>query len=127
VSFLIMCKELGKEEFKRKEDKTMSIDLPILISFVSITIAVINFISSTKRNNKKDTTEDATQMATVITELKNIMDGISDIKKEITDIRNDVKEDRDRIIRIDESAKQAHKRIDELIKRLEKVEGVKTL
>ena len=105
----------------------MSIDLPILISFVSITIAVINFISSTKRNNKKDTKEDATQMATVITELKNIMDGISDIKKEITDIRNDVKEDRDRIIRIDESAKQAHKRIDELIKRLEKVEGVKTL
>ena len=53
------------------------------------------------------------------------MDGISDIKKEITDIRNDVKEDRDKIIRIDESAKQAHKRIDELIKRLEKVEGVK--
>ena len=104
----------------------MSIDLPILISVVSITIAVINFISNTKRNNKKDTTEDAPQMATLITELKNIMDGISDIKKEITDIRNDVKEDRDKIIRIDESAKQAHKRIDELIKRLEKVGGVKT-
>lgn len=98
----------------------MSIEISLLISVVSIAFALYQGIKNMKRNDSKDVEEDATQMATVITELKNIMDGISDIKKEITDIKNDVKEDRDRITRVEESAKQAHKRIDEIIQRLER-------
>lgn len=58
-------------------------------------------------------------MATVLTELKSISNGIDDIKKEITSIKDDVKENRDRTTRVEESCKQAHKRIDEIITRLE--------
>ena len=38
---------------------------------------------------------------------------------EITSIKDDVKENRDRTTRVEESCKQAHKRIDEIITRLE--------
>jgi len=51
--------------------------------------------------------------------LKSISNGIDDIKKEITSIKDDVKENRDRTTRVEESCKQAHKRIDEIITRLE--------
>jgi peptidoglycan hydrolase CwlO-like protein len=105
----------------------MSIELSTLISIISVSIALITIFYNIARNGRKDVKEDvkedATQMATVLTELKNIMDGISDIKKEITDVKNDVKADRDRITRLEESAKQAHKRIDEIISRIERKEG----
>lgn len=96
----------------------MSIEISLLISVISISFALYQGIKNMKRNTTKDVEEDATQMATVIAELKNIMDGISDIKKEITSIKDDVKENRDRTTRLEESCKQAHKRIDELIQRL---------
>lgn len=98
----------------------MSIEITLLISIVSVSIAVITIIYNLRRNAKKDTSEDAAQMATVITELKSISSGIDDIKKEITSIKDDVKENRDRTTRLEESCKQAHKRIDEIILRLEK-------
>lgn len=97
----------------------MSIEISLLISFASVLLAAITGITNLKRNNTKDVTEDATQMATVLTELKGISSGIDEIKKEITSIKDDVKENRDRTTRLEESCKQAHKRIDELITRLE--------
>ena len=101
----------------------MTIELTVLISVVSISIAVITFFRNGKKDTKDDVKEDATQMATVITELKSISNGIEDIKKEITSIKDDVKENRDRTTRVDESCKQAHKRIDELVSRLEHLSG----
>lgn len=101
----------------------MSIEVALLISFISVAFALYSGLKNLKRNDTKDAEEDATQMATVLTELKNIMDGISDIKKEILDVKKDVKVDRDRITRLEESAKQAHKRIDEILNRLERKEG----
>lgn len=101
----------------------MVIEISTLISIVSVAISVITIIYNISRNGKKDVTEDvkgdATQMATVITELKSISNGIEDIKKEITSIKDDVKENRDRTTRLEETCKQAHKRIDEIIARLE--------
>lgn len=97
----------------------MSIEIALLISLISVAFAVFSGIVNLKRNNTRDVTEDATQMATVITELKSISNGIDDIKKEITSIKDDVKENRDRTTRLEESCKQAHKRIDELVARLE--------
>lgn len=97
----------------------MSIEISLLISVVSVCFAIVTGIIAIKRNNTKDVAEEATQMATVITELKSISSGIDDIKREITSIKEDVKENRDRTTRLEESCKQAHKRIDELVARLE--------
>lgn len=97
----------------------MNIDFSVLLTIITVGCTLYNAISSSKRNNKKETTEEAAQTATILTELKNILDGITDIKKEITSIKDDVKENRDRTTRLEENCKQAHKRIDEIIARIE--------
>lgn len=58
-------------------------------------------ISNMKRNQKTDDKSEATQLTTVIVKLENIEGGISDIKKEINSVKNDVREDRERIVKLE--------------------------
>ncbi|MBO5143633.1 MAG: hypothetical protein J6C46_11710 [Clostridia bacterium] len=88
--------------------------ITIIISAASLITAVYVAISNSKKNDKQETKSDASEMTTVIVKLENIGNGIAEIKSEMKTIKTDMKEDHDRIIRVEESAKQAHKRIDEL-------------
>lgn len=88
--------------------------ITIIISAASLITAVYVAISNSKKNDKQETKSDASEMTTVIVKLENIGNGITEIKSEMKTIKTDMKEDHDRIIRVEESAKQAHKRIDEL-------------
>lgn len=88
--------------------------ITIIISAASLVTAVCVAISNSKKNYKQETKSDASEMTTVIVKLENIGNGITEIKSEMKTIKTDMKEDHDRIIRVEESAKQAHKRIDEL-------------
>ena len=90
----------------------MTIEAALLISGLSLAFAVFSGISNLKRNKSKDDKKDATEMTTVIVKLENIGAGITEIKSEMTNVKNDIKENRERIIKIEESAKQAHKRMD---------------
>ena len=84
---------------------------------------LLNFASHLK-NSKKDTKEEtASEIAThtsVMVKLESISQCVGDIKKEVGDVRGTVRDLRDRIIRNEESTKQAHKRMDTFEKRLEK-------
>lgn len=88
--------------------------ITIIISAASLVTAIYVAISNSKKNDKQETKTDASEMTTVIVKLENIGNGITEIKSEMKTIKTDMKEDHDRIIRVEESAKQAHKRIDEL-------------
>ena len=92
----------------------MEINFSTIMSVLSFIVALYVAITNSKRNNKQDTKSDASEMTTVIVKLENIGNGITEIKSEMKTIKTDMKEDHDRIIRVEESAKQAHKRIDEL-------------
>jgi len=92
----------------------MMVELAIVISVASFIITLIKTISDLRRGHTLEVKEDTSQLASVLVKLENISDGIADIKKEINTIKNDVRDDHDRIIRLEESAKQAHKRIDEI-------------
>jgi hypothetical protein len=92
----------------------MTIEITLLISIISIGFAIYFGIKNSKRNYTLDTKSDTAQLTTVIVKLENIGIGIAEIKAELFNVKNDVKEDRERIIRVEESVKQAHKRIDEL-------------
>ena len=94
----------------------LTIEVALLISGVSVAFGIFAGISNLRRNQKLDDKRDATEMTTVIVKLENIGIGITEIKSEINNVKNDIKEDRERIIRVEESAKQAHKRIDEITK-----------
>lgn len=95
----------------------MTVEVALLISGVSLAFAIYSGISNLKRNKSNDDKKDATEMTTVIVKLENIGTGIAEIKSEMTNVKNDLKESRERIIKVEESTKQAHKRLDSFEKR----------
>lgn len=90
----------------------MTIEVALLISGVSLAFGLFSGISNLKRNQRSDDKNEASQLTTVIVKLENIGTGIAEIKNEMGNVKNDVKESRERIIKVEESAKQAHKRLD---------------
>lgn len=80
--------------------------VPIIISVLSLLLAVYSFLS---RNNKENTSE----LTTVIVKLENIGNGISDIKSEIASMKNDQKEDHDRLIKAESSLTSLWKQFNE--------------
>ena len=94
----------------------MTIEVALLISGVSLAFGIYQGITNMRRNSKKDDQHDAAQLTTVIVKLENIGMGVAEIKSEMTNVKADIKESRERLIKVEESAKQAHKRIDALEK-----------
>lgn len=88
----------------------MSIEITILISVVSICCTIF----ATARNRKKDTRDRATQDTTVLIKLENIQTGINDIKKDVLGVKEDMKALEHRMTVVEQSAKQAHKRLDDV-------------
>lgn len=90
----------------------MRIEIALLISGLSLAFAIYFGLANTRRNNRIDVTNEATQHATVMVTLGNINNGVSEIKSEISNIKSDFKKDHERLIKVEESTKSAHKRID---------------
>ena len=95
----------------------MPIEYTIIISFVSVVCTVIGVsigMSNLRRNTKIDERHESTQFARLEVQLENIAKNVTIIVHDMNDIKNEIKEHRDRILRAEESTKQAHKRIDEI-------------
>lgn len=92
----------------------MQIDVPTLISFLSLCIAGAVGISGLRRNRTKDDRKEASEMTTLIVKLENINDGVNEIKSDMRNMRNDIQDLRDRLIIVEQSTKSAHHRIDSL-------------
>lgn len=103
----------------------MPIELTILLSVASVCVSVIMATHNISRNRKQDTTAEVAERARQSTKLDNIDSGIKDIKNDIIAFKSDIKSDMNgvsnkmetlgkEIVRIDESTKQAHKRINTL-------------
>lgn len=90
----------------------MTIEVALLISGVSLAFAIYQGVSNLKRNEKSDAKADASEMTTVIVKLENINTGITEIKSELSNVKTDIKDDREKIIRLEESLKSAWKRIE---------------
>lgn len=92
----------------------MSIEVALVISAISLAFGIYQGVSNMKRNERTDNIEEATQMTTVIVKLENIGSGISDIKSDMRNMNEEVRELRDRVIDVEHSTKNAHRRIDEI-------------
>ena len=92
----------------------MQIDLAILISVISVVFGVVAGITNLRRNKSKDDKADATQNATLIVRLENIDKGITEIKSDFKTLKAETKENRERLIKVEESSKQAHHRLDKM-------------
>ncbi len=97
----------------------MTIEVALLISGASLVFGIITGMTNLKRNQKTDTKQDAAELTTVIVKLENIGNGIAEIKSEMKNVKKDIKETRERLIEVEASARQAHKRIDTMERRKE--------
>lgn len=92
----------------------MQIDVPILISFLSLCVAGAVGISGLRRNKATDDRKEASEMTTLIVKLENINNGVNEIKSDMRNMRNDIQDLRDRLIIVEQSTKSAHHRLDGL-------------
>lgn len=84
------------------------------LSIVSTAGAIIFAYIAFLRNRDKDKAHDAQSGATILTELGYIKSGIDDVKVEQREQRKFNTDFAERIVAVEASAKQAHKRIDRL-------------
>jgi hypothetical protein len=75
-----------------KGDMSMTIEVALLISGVSLAFAIFQGVFNMRRSSKIDNKQDATQLTTVIVKLENINDGVTEIKSDLKNIKDDIKE-----------------------------------
>ena len=92
----------------------MSEGVLTVLSVVSTVCAIIFGYVAFVRNRDKDNAEEAKNDATVLTEIGYIKGGIDDIKAEQRAQRKTNTEFMERLVAVEASAKQAHKRLDKL-------------
>lgn len=92
----------------------MTIEIALLLSLISVSFGVFSAIASFTRAKKADEQKDTSELTTVIVKLENISSGVAEIKADNKSIKGEVKDMRDRLIIVEQSSKQAHKRIDDL-------------
>jgi len=101
----------------------MTIDVPILISGLSLLVAVIVAITSIRGRNASVDKQEASQITTLIVKLENIAEGVNEIKADMRSMRNDVQELRDRMVIVEQSTKSAHHRLDAIVGNKERSES----
>lgn len=97
----------------------MKVDISLIISLISVAFAVFFGLKNNKRTDVKDIEERVKENTKINIKLDNIGQTTQDIKSEISSMRDDIKSHNDRIIKLEESCKSAHHRIDGLAKRVE--------
>lgn len=91
--------------------REMTVEITVLIAVASFLIGLFSF----SRNRDKDVKNDASESAVIRTKLDNINAGVESIRIDIKANEKRVSELSERLIRVEESSKQAHKRLDNLM------------
>jgi peptidoglycan hydrolase CwlO-like protein len=89
----------------------ISLLIPVLMVICAALTFVVGFLTFS-RNRDKDVKNDASKSAVIETKLDTISSGIDSIRIDIKANEKRVTELAERVIRVEESSKQAHKRID---------------
>lgn len=84
----------------------------MLIGIVCAIIGAVIGVLTYNRDRDKDVKDDAADTAVIRTKLDNISSGIDSIRIDIKANEKRVSELSERVIRVEESTKSAHKRID---------------
>ena len=101
----------------------MTIEISLLITFISAGCAVYFGLRNLKRNENTDVKEEATSMAIMVAKLENIETGITDIKGEIKSIKDGVQKDHDKLITVIELVDNVSSRVRELTNDVHRLEA----
>lgn len=91
-------------------------DIKDIVAIIASICAIIFGYLAFVRNKKHDDTEEGKTAGTQMSDIGYIKSGVDDIKAELKDQRKTNMEVVSRLTAVEESTKQAHKRIDELKK-----------
>lgn len=100
----------------RSSERRQPLTIETVLSIIAVLISAFSVVTSTRRNERKDTEGEAEDRAAthtmLITKLENIADDIKDIKRDYRETRIEVQNLRDRVIAVEQSLKSYHKRLD---------------
>ena len=96
----------------------MTIEIDLLISIVSVAFSIFFGVKNSKRTDTKDIEERVKENTRINVKVDNITQTTQEIKSEISSMREDIKSHNDRLIKLEESCKQAHHRIDGIEERM---------
>ena len=103
----------------------ISMPIAVIISIISVAFSVffgLFTLGFNLKNNKKSDNSELEERVRENTRINMKLDAIStnteEIKKEVAEMRKELNSHDNRIVKVEESVKQAHHRIDELLDRL---------
>lgn len=107
-------------EIKRKAvyDVTIEVSTAIIISMLSLGFSVFMGLKSNKRTDTKDIEERVKENTRINMKLDAISNNTTDIKNEVSEMRKEINSHDGRIVKVEESVKSAHHRLDGLEERL---------
>ena len=96
----------------------MSVEVALLVSIVSVTFSIFFGLKNSKRTDTKDIEERVKDNTRLNMKLDVITSNTTEIKNEVLEMRKEINIHGDRIIKVEESVKSAHHRLDGLEKRI---------
>ena len=97
---------------------TIEVSTAIIISVLSLGFSVFIGLKNNKRTDAKDIEERVKENTRINMKLDAISNNTTDIKNEVSEMRKEINSHDSRIIKVEESAKQAHHRLDTIEERL---------
>ncbi|MBP3038056.1 hypothetical protein J9303_00855 [Bacillaceae bacterium Marseille-Q3522] len=94
----------------------MTMEITVVIGVLSLVIAYLTYQLNKSKSLKSDTKESAKDSAELRAELGYIRKGVDDIRIDLKANEKNIAHLSERVTRVEESSKQAHKRIDTLEK-----------
>lgn len=95
----------------------------LCVSTISVVAAIYFSSKSSKKTDTREIEERVKENTRINMKLDNISNAIQEIKSDISSMREEMKTHNDRIIKVEESAKQAHLRITALENRINIMDG----
>ena len=95
----------------------MPIEYTVIISVITVVCTILGVsigMSNHRRHQRAEDMHESAQLTRVEVQLEHIDKNVCSITHDMSDIKSEIKEHRDRMVRVEESTKQAHKRIDEI-------------
>ena len=96
----------------------MQVEIAYLISIVSLAFSVFFGLKSSKHTDTKDIEERVKDNTRINMKLDAIAGTTQEIKSEISTMREEINKHNDKIIKLEQSLKSAHRRLDTLEERM---------
>lgn len=102
----------------------MTIEPGLIISFVAVIVSIISVVcaiifsaKNSRRTDTKDIEERVRENTRINMKLDDIAGSIRDVKNDLVDVKKEMQSHNNKILKLEESVKSAHHRLDEMVKK----------